>query len=121
HFGYIKEIRVAQFVKATGVDMIVAHRLLKNDVDSHEYILMSAPCWNVVGDDNADALLTWSKSSQTYPALGQVDYEYAKLTSYKTQIPLPPKRPQFVVDKGDDNLEVLIKTPLRTVYQTLVN
>src|SRR5216110_1518732 len=39
HFGYIKEIRVAQFVKATGVDMIVAHRLLKNDVDSHEYIL----------------------------------------------------------------------------------
>src|SRR5215467_6587828 len=27
HFGYIKEIKVAQFVKATGIDMIVAHRL----------------------------------------------------------------------------------------------
>ena len=29
HFGYLKEIKVAHFVKATGVDMIVAHRLLK--------------------------------------------------------------------------------------------
>ena len=34
HFGYIKEIKVAQFVKATGIDMIVAHQLLKNDVGS---------------------------------------------------------------------------------------
>ena len=36
HFGYIKEIKVAQFVKATGIDMIVAHRLLKNDIDANE-------------------------------------------------------------------------------------
>ena len=44
HLGSIKEVKVAQFVKAAGVDMIFAHRLLKNDVDSDEYVLITEPC-----------------------------------------------------------------------------
>src|SRR6478735_1240118 len=70
HFGHIKEIKVAQFVKATGVDMIVAHRLLKNDVNSHEYILMTGACCEAVGQIEPDPMLSWSKSSHTYPAIG---------------------------------------------------
>jgi hypothetical protein len=54
HFGYIKEIKVAQFVKATGIDMIVAHRLLKNDVGAHEYILITEPCCAAVGQGDAN-------------------------------------------------------------------
>ena len=57
HFGYIKEIKVAQFVKATGIDMIVAHRLLKNDVGSDEYILMTEPCCGAVGHEDAGLAL----------------------------------------------------------------
>ena len=121
HFGYIKEIRVAQFVKATGVDMIVTHRLLKNDIESHEYILMTEPCCDAVGHSDANPVLPWSKSSQTYHAIGRVDYEFATLTDYKARIPAPPARPGFVVDKGDDHLEIVINAPLRTVYQTLIN
>ena len=121
HFGHIKEIKVAQFVKATGVDMIVAHRLLKNDVNSHEYILMTGPCCEAIGQTNSDPMLSWSKSSYTYPAIGKVAYEFATLTEYKTRIPPPPEAPKFVVDKGDDNLEIIIDAPLRTVYQTLIN
>ena len=52
HFGYIKEIKVAQFVKATGIDMIVAHRLLKNDVDESEYILITEPCCGALGQED---------------------------------------------------------------------
>ncbi len=121
HFGNIKEIKVAQFVKATGVDMIVAHRLLKNDVDSHEYILMTDPCCIAVGFGDADTVLSWSKSSYTYPVVGKIDYEFATLTDYKKQIPPPPEHPGFVVNRGDDNLEIVINAPLRTVYQTLIN
>ena len=121
HFGHIKEIRVAQFVKATGVDMIVAHRLLKNNVDSDEYILMTGPCCDAVGPGDGNATLCWSKSSQTYHAIGKVDYEFATLTDYKARIPPPPPRPGFVVDKGDDNLEIVIDAPIRAVYQTLIN
>lgn len=121
HFGYIKEIKVAQFVKATGIDMIVAHRLLKNDVDSHEYILITGSCCNAVGRSNTNPILSWSTSSQTYAAIGKVDYEFATLSQYKAQLPPAPPRPAFVISKGDDNLEIVINAPLKTVYQTLIN
>jgi uncharacterized protein YndB with AHSA1/START domain len=121
HFGYIKEIKVAQFVKATGVDMIIAHRLLKNDVDSDEYVLITAPCWEAIGQSDPNPTLRWSESSQSYDAIGKVDFEFATLTDYKARIPPPPAPPSFVVAKGDDNLEIVINAPLKAVYQTLIN
>jgi len=121
HFGYIKEIRVAQFVKATGVDMIVAHRLLKNDIDSSEYILMTAPCCDAVGHARSDEELPWTKSSQAYGSIGDIAYEYATLSDFKARLPSPPGRPRFVVEKGNDNLEIVIQAPLTSVYQTLIN
>jgi uncharacterized protein YndB with AHSA1/START domain len=121
HFGYIKEIKVAQFVKATGVDMIVAHRLLKNDVGSDEYILMTEPCCDAVGREDANPGLQWAKSSRAYNSIGNVRYEFATLTNYRAQVPRPPAPPRFVVERGDDNLEVVINAPVRAVYQTLIN
>jgi hypothetical protein len=101
--------------------MIVAHRLLKNDVDSHEYILMTGSCCEAVGQCEPYPMLTWLKSSHTYPAIGDINYEFATLSKYKSQIPSPPGRPKFVVVKGDDNLEVIINAPLKKVYQTVIN
>ena len=121
HFGYIKEIKVAQFVKATGIDMIVAHRLLKNDVDANEYILITEPCCSAVGREDAGAKLQWARSSQAYETIGNVGYEFATLTDYRAQFPEPPAPPRFVVEKGDDNLEIVIDAPIKAVYQTLVN
>lgn len=121
HFGYIKEIKIAQFTKATGVDMILAHRLLKNDVGSHEYILMTKACCEASGPAHADPLLPWLESSQSYPSIGKVDFVYATLTHYKDRIPPAPARQSFAIVKGDDNLEIVINAPLKTVYQTLIN
>lgn len=121
HFGYIKEIKVAQFVKATGIDMIVAHRLLKNDVSSDEYILITGPCCDAVGPGDVNPKLQWAKSSQSYDTIGNVGYEFATLTGYKAEIPQPPAPPRFVVEKGDDSLELVIDAPVRAVYQTLIN
>ena len=121
HFGYLKEIKVARFVKATGVDMIVAHRLLKNDVDSHEYILMTEACGDAVGHASDHPSLRWSKSSQAYDTIGTVKYDFATLSYYRKQISPPPAPARFVVEKGDDNLEIVINAPLKAVYQTLIN
>ena len=103
HFGYIKEIKVAQFVKATGIDMIVAHRLLKNDVGAHEYILITEPCCAAVGQDDANPKFQWAKSSQAYDTIGNVAYEFATLTGYKAQISSPSAPPRFVVEKGEQS------------------
>jgi hypothetical protein len=121
HFGYIKEIKVAQFVKATGIEMIIAHRLLKNDVSSDEYILVTEPCCNAIGDKDQNPGLQWRKSAQEYATIGNVRYEFATLNEYRAQIPKPAAPPRFVVEKGDDNLEVAINASVKAVYQTLIN
>ena len=121
HFGYLKEIKVARFVKATGVDMIVAHRLLKNDVDSAEYILMTQSCCAAAGHAEDHPTLQWSKSSQAYDAIGTVDYEFATLSDFRKEISPPPAPPRFVIEKGEDSLEIVINAPLAVVYQTLIN
>jgi hypothetical protein len=119
HFGYIKEIKVARFVKATGMDMIVAHRLLKNNVDSSEYILFSGQCCEAIG--SGDDLLEWKKSSHAYDTIGELAFEFADLSGYGAKASPPPPRSRIVIEKGDDQLELQIEAPLRAVYQTLVN
>lgn len=118
HFGYIKEIKVARFVKATGMDMIVAHRLLKNNVGSNEYVLLSRPCCEALGEGGS---LDWTQSSHTYDTIGEVAFEVADLKGYRTRIPTPSEPPRFVFERGDDNLELRIDAPLKDVYQTLIN
>lgn len=121
HFGEVKEIKIAQFTKATGIDMIIAHRLLKNNIASHEYILISAPCLHKLPDRSATAELLWQSSRETYAAIGNVEFEYAELSTVRRHIPEPPPLEEFVIVKGNDNLEVEINAPLRRVYQTLIN
>jgi hypothetical protein len=120
HFGEIKEIKVAQFVKATGIDMIVAHRLLKNSIDSGEYILISQTCC-VESEPPILSGLAWNSAKQNYPSIGDVPFHYAKLSDIRARIPAPPKPPEFVVAKGEDNLELQIECSMVDVYQALIN
>ena len=121
HYGFIKEIKVDRFTKATGTEMIVAHRLMKNDVDSHEYILVTEACCKAMGEGGDAHGLVWLKAAQVYPSVGAVPYQCAILSGFRATIPRPEPRPRFTVVKGEDNLEIKIGAPVRDVYQTLVN
>src|SRR6266446_3984532 len=46
HHGMVQEIKVMQFTKCSGLDMVVAHRLLKNQIASDEYILATPGCFD---------------------------------------------------------------------------
>lgn len=121
HHGDVKEIRVARFLKATGLDMIVAHRLLKNQIPSDEYVLITEQCLACTPDVAAGAGLDWRSGRETYPVLGEVAFAYADLSGVRDRLPDPPPRPAFVVARGDDTLEVRIDCPVRFVYERLIN
>ncbi|MEK7255775.1 MAG: DUF2652 domain-containing protein, partial [Bacteroidota bacterium] len=91
HFGELTEIKVANFVKGTGADMIVAHRLLKNGIEKHEYLLLSKPYLSSSG--SAPVLLTplfWQSGTEEYSSIGKVDYEFANLSDLRASVPDPP-------------------------------
>jgi class 3 adenylate cyclase len=55
--------------QVSGADVILAHRLLKNSVPSHEYLLMSEPAHRDLG---AGMELAFQQSSESYDEFGTV-------------------------------------------------
>jgi len=66
---------------------------------------------DTVGPSGQHPALQWSKSSQAYDAIGTIKYEFATLGGYRRQIAPPAAPPRFVVEKGEDNLELVINAP----------
>ena len=120
HRGVISEINVDRFTKATGLDMIIAHRLLKNSIGSNEYILMSENFLKEAVDDPGQSF-SWLESSEEFPAIGKVDYRFALLDDVKARIPEPP-RPSF--PQGEEEItgvEALIDVPVIVAYACFID
>lgn len=90
HYGEFTRYSVQRFQKLIGRDVIIAHQLLKNDIDRHEYwlltdeLLQNHPL-------PAESGLQWSQSVKHTEA-GAVPFRYAQLTALKQDIkpePLP--------------------------------
>lgn len=120
HRGTVQEIKVAQFTKASGLDMIVAHRLLKNEVPAREYLLTTRQYLDVFGG-RLPCDLTWTASTQTYGDVGDIAVQYALLGDIKRQIPDPPPRKSAVIPRGDDAVELDINAPLMAVYMKVID
>jgi hypothetical protein len=121
HYGAIKEFRIADIVKASGVDMIIAHRLLKNNINSNEYILLSSSCLDHLPDKDETFGLKWNKSIEKYPALGDIKLEYADLEEIKKNIPPIPERKTYINHEGGDTIEIEIEAPIESVYQRMID
>ena len=121
HHGVVQEIKVRQFTKASGVDMIVAHRLMKNRIASHEYILATPSCFDLSTLGQPPGALAWERSSDEYPAIGTIDYQYAPLAGVRRTIADPAPRISPVIEVGNDSVAVEINAPMLEVYQLVID
>lgn len=121
HRGLVQEIKVRQFTKCSGVDMIVAHRLLKNRIDSDEYILATPSCFDVANFERSPGALEWARSNDEYPAIGTIQYAYAPLAGVRRNIPDPPARVSPVIELGDDAVGIEIDAPMLDVHQWVID
>jgi hypothetical protein len=121
HFGAIHEIKVSQFTKCSGIDMVVAHRLLKNRVLSHEYILATRTCFDCTSLEHSPGALAWQQESDQYPAIGNIDYQYASLEELKKTIADLPPRVSPVIEHGDDSVSIEIDAPMLKIYQLIID
>ncbi len=121
HHGMVQEIKVRQFTKCSGVDMIVAHRLLKNRIASHEYILATPACFDFSRLEQSSGALAWERSSEEYPAIGTVQFQYAPLAEIRRSIADPPPRISPVVELGDHSIAVEIDAPMLDVHQLVID
>jgi len=83
HYGEtIGAVQIGKSIKLMGEDVILAHRFLKNEIKSDEYLLLSESLMNNYKDDVIERNFGWGElieSDQNYPHIGDVNYSYISL------------------------------------------
>jgi len=93
HYGEFVGYSVKNFHKLIGKDVIVAHQLLKNDIELHEYWLVTRP---LAGRNSSPAgFATWMEwnSSAIHTESGEIPFHYTHIGQLKTELvpePIPP-------------------------------
>jgi len=90
HVGELDFIKIKEDTKPYGKDVIVAHRLMKNDVPIDDYLLISQGVFDAWGIDEITipTELKGIKGHSVYD-LGKVDYQYFELSPLKKYTKLP--------------------------------
>lgn len=121
HYGEFTGYTVKNFSKLIGKDIILAHQLLKNDIEHHEYWLVTD---KLLPDDTVSGLPAWIswKRSRKQTENGEVPFKYAYLTPLKKDIP-PEPVPQLDI-KNKVKVIVMQKeyeTDINTLFYTVVD
>lgn len=92
HYGEFTGYNVQHFNKLIGKDIIVAHQLLKNDIEQHEYWLVTN---SLLHNKPPSELAQWMKwiDSNKQTESGEIAFHYAHLSPLKENIQpevLPP-------------------------------
>jgi hypothetical protein len=91
HYGEFTSYNIKNFSKLIGKDVIVAHQLLKNDIDHHEYWLVTM---NLIKDNpnlNFKEWMEWNSSAKKTES-GEIPFQYTQLGELKNTIephPIP--------------------------------
>lgn len=93
HYGEFTEYTVRNFNKLIGKDLIVAHQLLKNDIEQHEYWLVTS---NLIGNEKPKEFkdwMVWNSSTKSTEG-GAIPFHYVQLSDLKKEI-TPQSFPQI--------------------------
>lgn len=85
HYGEFTGYNVKQFQKLIGKDVIVAHQLLKNDIDTHEYWLVTQNMLQQESPLKYTEWMQWMKSTKQTEA-GEVPFHYTLLSQLKNEL-----------------------------------
>jgi hypothetical protein len=87
--GTISTTQVKGVVKLLGSDMVLAHRILKNNVKEKEYLLMTDQYIRSQKKNIIDKSFSWAEiksGKKTYEFIGTIHYKYLCLSSLKESV-----------------------------------
>lgn len=119
HCGVFDFINVKGKHKPIGESVITIHRLLKNKIDSNEYLLLTKDLFDHSGYSNLEG---WHNLSDIYEHIGEIEYMYRSISHFKKEL---PDLPEIVVDNIHNPLVVEfdtdVKAPVLDTYELLTN
>lgn len=123
HFGIFNEVQIQNFTKLMGIDVILAHRLLKNRIVTSEYTLFTS---NYLAENepklsNDEHWAKLTDYSHDYENFGQVKAHFIELSKLKDAVPQAPNVKTKSTISGPPDMIIKIKAPPALVHQTITD
>ena len=123
HYGNIATTQVKSFSKLFGKDVIVAHRLMKNDIPLKEYVLITHQLLNECSSLAEIEQVAWETPSQgnSNYDFGTIKYCYLSLAPLESHVPQPTIEDYYADPKMGKNLSVesVINAPIELVFDVV--
>jgi hypothetical protein len=115
HYGEFSSYTVKDFKKLIGKDVIVAHQLLKNDIDLHEYWLATDNLFS--NKKNSLQLPDWLKWQQGNKQTenGDISFNYSMLTPLRDNI-----QPDSPADRTLGNKKIKLAGVTQTINAEII-
>jgi len=122
-YGTLDEVIIQNFSKIMGSDVILAHRLLKNNIDSDEYLLMTGDYLNTQNhsDSGLDDWVKFIEHKESFDNFDEVQIEYVTLTEIKNELPDVSKLKKSKFDYANPDSSIFINAPLMLVHEILTD
>ena len=123
HFGYLEEVTIQNFTKIMGSDVILAHRLLKNNINHNEYLLLTDDYLNTqeIDTQQLESWIQFNIHSESFKNFERVRLKYVPLSPIKKEIPDVSKFKKEGYDFADADASIFIKAPLLLVHELLTD
>ncbi|MEA1786737.1 DUF2652 domain-containing protein [Arenibacter sp. GZD96] len=115
HFGETTLRKVGKHTKLFGPDVTLAHRLLKNNVLTSEYLLYTSSL-EFSEDEKLPGWVSLKRSANNYKEIGTVTYNYIPLEPLKGTIPEFVSRTKFLKFRRPVTGSMVMKVPLRKLH-----
>lgn len=123
HFGELQETKISNFTKLIGRDVILAHRLLKNNIVGNEYLLLTN---NYLADqDEANNFnAEWGEicdHSENIENFGDVRMKYITLKHLKELVPKFPIKSTTQFEISESTISITINAPILLAHELLID
>lgn len=124
HYGKVSPVKIKTHEKLFGIDMILAHRLLKSNIQIREYILFSETYLMTQDRSELNQIIDWKQvesGTVSFQNFGLISYYYIDLSSLKEKIII--KKESFTIpkNKGEIKYKIYIDTPIDFVQEIVTN
>ena len=123
HCGEMQVITVKGGEKPYGPDVIMAHRLLKNDVPSDEYLLVTDPVLKDMDPiiPTKEQNLEGMEGKIRYEDAGSITFKYVTLDALHSEVGPAPDRKLPSLTKDPAKVSIYIDRPVEDVYDIIIN
>ncbi len=96
HYGSIIERNIAGHLQLMGSDVTTIHKLMKNNIPAHQYLLISENSYLKTVSTNLPQWVNLEQAQVSYKNVGNINYQFTYLAPLLKMVPPPPKRKELI-------------------------